>query len=82
MLPLRASRFISHTWSNTFVDTADAILNFFECREDRASTMIWMDVFVDCQHVVSGASKEPSWCVPAASSEYRGLPPCTFRRSR
>lgn len=56
-----ATWFISHTWSNPFADTADAILNFFECREDRASAMIWMDVFVDCQHAVSGASKAPSW---------------------
>jgi hypothetical protein len=56
-----ATWFISHTWSNAFADTADAILNFFERREDRSSAMIWMDVFVDCQHAVSGASKAPSW---------------------
>lgn len=56
-----ATWFVSHTWSNPFADTVDAILIFFERREDCASAVLWMDVFAECQHVACGASKDPSW---------------------
>ena len=46
-----ATWFISHTWSNPFADTLDAILHFFEERTDADTAMLWMDVFVDSQHV-------------------------------
>jgi tetratricopeptide (TPR) repeat protein len=56
-----ATWFISHTWSNAVADTLEAILNFFEGRSDSASAKLWMDVFVDSQHVTNGPSKDPSW---------------------
>ena len=56
-----ATWFISHTWNNPFADTLQAILNFFEGREDSASAMLWFDVFVDSQHATAGPSKPPLW---------------------
>jgi hypothetical protein len=56
-----ATWFISHTWSNPFADTLQAILIFFEGREDSANAMLWFDVFVDSQHVSAGPSKSPQW---------------------
>ena len=56
-----ATWFISHVWSNTFADTLDSILNFFEERADAAHAVLWLDVFVDSQHVVEGPSKTPQW---------------------
>ena len=44
-----ATWFISHTWSNSFADTVDSILLFFEGRDDAANIMLWFDVFVDSQ---------------------------------
>ena len=55
-----ATWFISHTWSNAFADTLDAVLLFFEGREDAASAKVWIDVMVTSQHLSSGPSK-PSW---------------------
>jgi hypothetical protein len=56
-----ANWFISHTWSNAFADTLDAIFQFFEGRADAAHAVLWLDVFVDSQHVVEGRSKTPQW---------------------
>jgi len=56
-----ATWFISHTWSNTFVDTLDAILLFFEGRVDAASAKVWFDILVDGQHAIAGPSKPSSW---------------------
>jgi len=56
-----ATWFISHTWSNSFADTLEAILIFFEGRADSAGAKLWMDVFVDSQHVASAPIKDPSW---------------------
>ena len=56
-----ATWFISHTWGNTFVDTLDAILLFFEGRHDAASAKVWFDVLVDGQHAIAGPSKPSSW---------------------
>ena len=56
-----ATWFISHTWSNPFADTLQAILNFFEGRHDSANAMLWFDVFVDSQHATAGPSKPPLW---------------------
>ena len=56
-----ANWFISHTWSNAFADTLDAIFQFFEGRADAAHAVLWLDVFVDSQHVVEGPSKTPQW---------------------
>jgi hypothetical protein len=56
-----ANWFISHTWSNAFADTVDAIFQFFEGRADAAHAVLWFDVFVDSQHVSEGRSKTPQW---------------------
>ena len=56
-----ATWFISHTWSNAFADTLDAIFQFFEGRADAAHAVLWLDVFVDSQHVVEGPGKTPQW---------------------
>ena len=56
-----ATWFISHTWSNAFADTLDAVLLFFEGREDAASAKVWFDVMVTSQHLSAGPSKPSSW---------------------
>ena len=56
-----ATWFISHTWSNVFADTLDAVLLFFEGREDAATAKVWFDVLVDGQHAIAGPSKPSSW---------------------
>ena len=56
-----ATWFVSHTWNNAFADTLDAIFQFFEGREDAAHAVLWLDVFVDSQHVSEGPSKTPQW---------------------
>ena len=56
-----ATWFVSHTWNNAFPDTLDSILNFFEGRADAADARLWLDVFVDSQHVSEGACKTPQW---------------------
>jgi hypothetical protein len=56
-----ATWFISHTWSNAFADTLDAVLLFFEGREDAGSARLWFDVMVTSQHVSTGPSKPPSF---------------------
>ena len=56
-----ATWFISHTWGNPFADTLDAVLLFFEGREDAATAKLWFDVLVDGQHAIAGPSKPSSW---------------------
>ena len=56
-----ATWFISHTWGNAFADTLDAVLLFFEGRDDAASAKVWFDVLVDGQHAIAGPSKPSSW---------------------
>jgi hypothetical protein len=56
-----ATWFISHTWNNAFADTLDAVLIFFEGREDAATAKVWFDVLVDGQHAIAGPSKPSSW---------------------
>ena len=56
-----ATWFISHTWGNPFADTLDAVLLFFEGREDAATARVWLDVLVDGQHAIAGPSKPSSW---------------------
>ena len=56
-----ATWFISHTWSNAVADTLESIFQFFEGREDASNAVLWMDVFVDSQHVDAGPSKSPQW---------------------
>ena len=56
-----ATWFISHTWNNPFADTLDAVLLFFEGREDAATAKVWFDVLVDGQHAIAGPSKPSSW---------------------
>ena len=56
-----ATWFISHTWSNTFADTLEAILIFFEGRADAENAMFWWDIFVDSQHACAGPSKSTQW---------------------
>jgi hypothetical protein len=56
-----ATWFISHTWGNPFADTLDAVLLFFEGRDDAATAKVWFDVLVDGQHAIAGPSKPSSW---------------------
>jgi hypothetical protein len=56
-----ANWFISHTWSNAFPDTVEAIFHFFEGRADAAHALLWFDVFVDSQHVAEGCNRTPQW---------------------
>jgi hypothetical protein len=56
-----ATWFVSHTWSNAFADTLDAVLLFFEGREDAASAKVWLDVMVTSQYLSAGPSKPSSW---------------------
>jgi hypothetical protein len=56
-----ATWFISHTWNNAFADTLDAVLLFFEGREDAASAKVWLDVMVTSHHLSAGPSKPSSW---------------------
>jgi hypothetical protein len=56
-----ATWFISHTWSNPFAHTLQAILQFFESRADAANAMLWFDMFVDSQHADAGPSKSTQW---------------------
>ena len=56
-----ATWFISHTWSNPFADTLQAIIQFFEGRADAASAMFWFDIFVESQHSDTEPSKSPQW---------------------
>ena len=56
-----ATWFVSHTWNNAFPDTLDSIFAFFEGRADAADARLWLDVFVDSQHVSEGVCKTPQW---------------------
>ncbi len=56
-----ATWFISHTWSNAFVDTLDAVLLFFEGRDDAESAKVWLDVMVTPQHASESQSKPSSF---------------------
>jgi hypothetical protein len=56
-----ATWFISHSWSNAFVDTLGAVLLFFEGRDDRATAFVWLDFLVTPQHTSAGPSKPSSW---------------------
>ena len=56
-----ATWFISHTWNNAFADTLDAVLLFFEGRDEAATAKVWFDVLVDGQHAIAGPSKPSSW---------------------
>ncbi len=56
-----ATWFISHTWGNSFMDTLNSILLFFEGRNDASTAKVWIDVLVDAQHAIAGPSKPSSW---------------------
>ncbi len=56
-----ATWFISHTWSNVFTDTLDAVLLFFEGREDASNAHVWWDVIMTSQHENTGPRKPSSW---------------------
>ena len=58
-----ATWFISHTWSSVFVDTLDAIILFFQAREDAVTAKVWIDLMTTSQHghASAGPSKSPSW---------------------
>jgi hypothetical protein len=44
-----ATWFVSYTWTNSFLDTLDAILLFFQGRDDAATAKLWIDVLVTPQ---------------------------------
>ena len=56
-----ATWFVSHTWSNAFADTLDAVLLFFKGRNDGGIAKVWLDVMVTLHHLSAGPSK-PSSC--------------------
>ncbi len=56
-----ATWFISHTWSNAFSDTLQAIIHFFEERGDASSAVLWFDIFSDSQHADAAPAKSPQW---------------------
>jgi hypothetical protein len=56
-----ATWFISHFWSNAFVDTLEAVLLFFEGRDDKATAFVWLDFLVKSQHASVEPSKPSSW---------------------
>lgn len=56
-----ATWFISHTFSNAFLDTLDSVLLFFSGRDDAATAKVWLDVFVMPQIQSSGQSKPSSF---------------------
>jgi hypothetical protein len=58
-----ATWFISHTWSNIFLDTLDAILAFFHGRDDAATSKLWIDVFSTPQNANVGPSKPSSFWI-------------------
>jgi hypothetical protein len=66
-----ATWFVSHTWSNSFTDTLDAILLFFRDRDDAATAKLWIDVLVTPQITRDGCSStQPSsfWMTTFKSS--------------
>jgi hypothetical protein len=56
-----ATWLISHVWNDPIADTLDAILMFFEGRDDAASAKVWFDVMVTSQHESAGPSKPSSY---------------------
>ena len=63
-----ATWFISHTWNNPFADTLDAVLLFFEGREDAATAKVWLDVLVERQHANARPFKPSSWYMATYTS--------------
>jgi hypothetical protein len=59
----QATWFVSHVWTNSFMDTLDAILLFFEDRADASTAKLWIDIFVTPQNISLGPSAplSPSW---------------------
>jgi hypothetical protein len=64
----QATWFISHTFSNSFLDTLDAILLFFRGRDDAATAKVWFDVFVMPQIASAGEKKPSSFWINAFKS--------------
>ena len=67
-----ATWFVSHCWTspNAFVETLDAILLFFEKREE-ASARLWIDMFVLSQHDFPGIvrrNNSNSWYMASTRS--------------
>ncbi len=73
----QATWFISHTWSNPFQDTLEAILNFFDGSvgiEGAPSAFMWFDVFVDSQHeTAASVTKTPSWYMTTFKSSIHSI---------
>jgi hypothetical protein len=56
-----ATWFLSQTRNNSFADTLDAVLLFFENRDDSASAKLWFDIFLFSNHEVGGSNHPDSW---------------------
>jgi hypothetical protein len=56
-----ATWFVTHAYGDKFVDTLDALLLFFEVRDDWVSAKLWFDLFVLSRHEVLGSSHPQSW---------------------
>jgi hypothetical protein len=65
-----ATWFISHTWSNIFLDTLDAILAFFHGRDDAETSKLWIDVFSTPQIMNGGPSKPSSFWIAAFKATF------------
>jgi hypothetical protein len=51
---------VSHTWANSILDTLDAVLLFFDRRDDCATAKLWIDFMVTPQQS-NTVSPPSSW---------------------
>ena len=63
-----ATWFVSYTWTNSFLDTLDAILLFFQGRDDVATAKLWIDVLVTPQIMNSSSSQSSSFWMTSFKS--------------
>jgi len=57
----QATWFVSHTWTNCIADTLDAILLFFDGRDDFATAKLWIDFTTTSQQVSAVSPPPSSW---------------------
>ena len=68
----QATWFVSHTWNNSFLDTLDAILLFFQGRDDAATAKLWIDVLVTPQITTASIVSSQSFSFSAAQHHTLG----------
>jgi hypothetical protein len=55
-----ATWFICGSWNHSFADKLDAVLLFFEGRDDAATAKVWIDMLVTSHHAFE-PSKPTEW---------------------